>query len=382
MSEATDATDAMPGPGELAGLEFWWRDHQVWLEQCGYMLRPRYKPDWIPSWTADPTIRYMCEDSIPLSGGETIDATRMEDGALVILKVISKTEHPHEASIFQYLSSPELASDPRNRCIPLLDQLSPPDDEDSLIFVMKFMRLFDSPRFETFGEVVQFFGQIFEGLQFMHHHRVAHRDCNSTNIMMDGQHLFPEGFHPQFYVNKRDAFERAKYCTRTERPVRYYFIDFGISRKFEPGEETREYPIEGGDASVPEFEVYKAMSTPSKPDKLDPFPTDIYYLGNLIRTEFIEGFPPMNIPRKYGFGFMKKLVSDMVQDDPTKRPDIDEVVARFDKIQRRLSSWKLRSRVVKEGEITPVHLGRVARHWWRRVKFILNRVPAIPSPKP
>ncbi|KAJ7680929.1 hypothetical protein DFH06DRAFT_1077918 [Mycena polygramma] len=379
----------MPGPGELAGLEFWWRDHQVWLEKCGYMLRPRYKPDWIPSWTADPTIRYMCEDSIPLSGGETIDATRMEDGALVMLKVISKAEHPHEASIFQYFSSPELASDPRNRSIPLLDQLSPPDDEDKVIFVMKLMRIFDSPRFDTFGEVVEFFHQIFEGLQFMHHHRVAHRDCNSTNILMDGQHLFPGGTHPQFYVNKPDAFEKAKHCTRTQRPVKYYFIDFGISCKFEPGEDTREYPIEGGDASVPEFEIYKTMGDPSKVEKLDPFPTDIYYLGNLIRTEFIEvksrrrqGFPPMGIRPKYGFGFMKSLVSDMVQDDPTKRPTIDEVVARFDKIQSSLSSWKLRSRIVKKGGFNPWHLGRVARHWLRRVEYIVTQVPAIPSPKP
>jgi hypothetical protein len=30
--------------------ERWWRDHQPWLERCGYFLRPRYRQDWIPSW--------------------------------------------------------------------------------------------------------------------------------------------------------------------------------------------------------------------------------------------------------------------------------------------------------------------------------------------
>lgn len=30
--------------------EVWWRDHQKWFQECGYMLRPRYMPDWKPSW--------------------------------------------------------------------------------------------------------------------------------------------------------------------------------------------------------------------------------------------------------------------------------------------------------------------------------------------
>lgn len=30
--------------------ERWWRALQPWLEQCGYLLRARYREDWIPSW--------------------------------------------------------------------------------------------------------------------------------------------------------------------------------------------------------------------------------------------------------------------------------------------------------------------------------------------
>ena len=56
----------------LDELEFFWRDHQKWLEKCGYMLRPRYKPDWQPSWLAideqGKTVElkkwYQCEDSL------------------------------------------------------------------------------------------------------------------------------------------------------------------------------------------------------------------------------------------------------------------------------------------------------------------------------
>jgi hypothetical protein len=35
-----------------------------------------------------------------------------------------------------------------------------------------------------------------------------------------------------------------------------------------------------------------------------------------------------------GFEFMEALVADMVQDDPTKRPTMDEVVTRFSDIKR------------------------------------------------
>lgn len=30
--------------------EFWWRDHFLWLKEKGYLLRPRYDPEWVASW--------------------------------------------------------------------------------------------------------------------------------------------------------------------------------------------------------------------------------------------------------------------------------------------------------------------------------------------
>jgi hypothetical protein len=44
--------DNQPGrqPGDLNELETWWVERQEALEAVGYMLRPRYRPGWIPSW--------------------------------------------------------------------------------------------------------------------------------------------------------------------------------------------------------------------------------------------------------------------------------------------------------------------------------------------
>lgn len=47
---------------------------------------------------------------------------------------------------------------------------------------------------------------------------------------------------------------------------------------------------------------------------------------------------------------MASLVADMVQDDPSRRPTIHEVVNRFDRIQRSISWWTLQSRLVYNKE--------------------------------
>ena len=50
---------------ELSAAEVFWRDHQSWLQDCGYMLRPRYMPDWKPSWP-DKAHMMDYEDAQPL----------------------------------------------------------------------------------------------------------------------------------------------------------------------------------------------------------------------------------------------------------------------------------------------------------------------------
>jgi hypothetical protein len=52
---ATTASKPVLMPGiidrtVLIPIEAFWRGHQKWLQDCGYMLRPRYVPGWQPSW--------------------------------------------------------------------------------------------------------------------------------------------------------------------------------------------------------------------------------------------------------------------------------------------------------------------------------------------
>jgi hypothetical protein len=100
------------------------------------------------------------------------------------------------------------------------------------------------------------------------------------NIMMDATPLYPIPYHPCVPTMRRDYKGKAKHKTRTRCPVKYYFIDFGLSRRYDADVIPLEDPIRGGDKTVPEFQ--------NSDEPRNPFPTDVYYLGNVIRGYFTE----------------------------------------------------------------------------------------------
>jgi hypothetical protein len=46
--------------------------------------------------------------------------------------------------------------------VPIYDVLQVLDEDDRVLLVMPLLREYSSPRFDTFGEAVDFFKQIFE----------------------------------------------------------------------------------------------------------------------------------------------------------------------------------------------------------------------------
>lgn len=96
------------------------------------------------------------------------DATRVADGTVVAMKRVRRSECPYEVDIGRRLSSEPLASDVHNHCVRVLDVLRLPDDPDLELLVMPFLRPFNSPKFITIGECVDFFAQIFDVIQSLH----------------------------------------------------------------------------------------------------------------------------------------------------------------------------------------------------------------------
>ncbi|KAL5536313.1 hypothetical protein ACEPAF_134 [Sanghuangporus sanghuang] len=181
-------------PFDLNSGERWWRDRYSFLMKYGYQLRPRFRPGWTPTWVRKKRDPLLCEDGYRNFHPKVIDAVRVSDGTKVAIKRVPR--RCDELPILKYLTSEEMLRDPRNHAVPLLDVFS--EDDDAYIFiVMPLLINFSILPFTSVDEVVDFMRQMLEGLSFLHDNNVAHRDCSTLNIMMDGT--------PYVLVNQYDG---------------------------------------------------------------------------------------------------------------------------------------------------------------------------------
>ena len=97
-------------------------------------------------------------------------------------------------------------------------------------------------------------------------------DCIYENILMDASGMFPEGFHPVLTLFTPDIQTIAKCVPRRDAspPVKYYFIDYGISSHFAPGQLRLVVGHHGIDQTVPELSCTQLY---------DPFKVDIFLIG-------------------------------------------------------------------------------------------------------
>ena len=96
--------------------------------------------------------------------------------------------------------------------------------------------------------------------------------------MFEPSGMYPKGFHPVKRNRNRDFKGKATAYTRTQRPPRYLLIDLGLSRWY-PKRDITDEPLHGEDRSAPELKSQNWSN---------PFNTDIYYIGNLVRDEFMR----------------------------------------------------------------------------------------------
>jgi hypothetical protein len=184
--------------------------------------------------------------------------------------------------------------------------------------------------------------------------------------MMDPTSLYPNSYHPIKTDRNRNFTGEARHFTRTQMPPKYYFVDFGISRRYDIGAVPLEPVIRGGDKSVPEHRTG---------DPCNPFPTDVYYVGNMIRQEFLKvsNLPwhivPCFIPfqRKRNFDFMAPLVNKMVAEDPNSRPTMGVVVTTFAETKKLLGPRTLAARVADRNEFFPFSIARDIFHLGKHI---------------
>ncbi|KAJ3966643.1 kinase-like domain-containing protein [Lentinula raphanica] len=337
----------------LSVYDKWWIKHFEYFKDHGYMMRPRYRPGWKPSYNPEKVFEKLdAEDGQEMIHGDVMDALRMSDSLVVALKLVKVSTG--ETRMATFFSNDTNNHNPRNHCVRILEVLPLPDEDDKKILVMTWMRPIMDPRFRTIGEGVQFFKEMIEGLQYMHENNVAHRDCSINNVAMDANAMYNRTFHP---INTKKRYDWS-----------------GKSRLYDPSRSRpHEYALRSGGYMPPEG----LEGTPC-----DPFATDVFLLGNLIRTSFLDGDPELFEPGVSGFEFLRPLVMDMIAEDPSKRPTMDEVSSRFSQIVDRLSWWKLRSRAIKNSEYILSKPFRATYHILWTISMLVLLKPAIPCPKP
>ncbi|THH31343.1 hypothetical protein EUX98_g2857 [Antrodiella citrinella] len=366
-SRSTRTGSALPEYETLSIPEQEWCKFQPYLRAHDLELRSRYQPGWIPSWKGTNKNPRDCDDGPPRSAVFAEIDAKLSNDKMVTVKYVSSCMHPNEVSVVEYFNSPDLRKDRNNHCIPLvLEPLH--HSKDTSFLVSPLLRTYDNPRFSTIGEFVEFIDQSFKGLNFMHDHNVAYR-CATMELMMEPAPLFPDMFHPLATDRSRDLKHRARRTTRTRKPTRYYFTDFGNSEKYKTDTERTASPLLGlsKELQPPEF---KQSNEPR-----DPFPTDVYYLGLMLRRELLEKY--------HGLEFLESLVRDMTEEDPAARPTMQGVVKMFEHIRAALSRPTLRSRLIRKNEADRSFLVRISRqvqHAFRTMEYKMRGLDPIPTP--
>ncbi|KLO13855.1 hypothetical protein SCHPADRAFT_889747 [Schizopora paradoxa] len=329
--------DTEAGKYDLSESEKWWRDRNQILEDHGYELRPRLKPDWTPSWNGTDRDPRWCEDKLNSHDRKVIDAVRKSDGIDVALMNIQRTSH--ERDVFQHLADAQRASGKDHHVVQLLDSFEDEREPNLVFLVMPRLHDFEWPPFEYVSELVDLFRHLLEALVFMHSKNVAHRDCSLGNIMMDAPSMFPNGVHPCDFTRDRTGEERVRIIPRHKAsgPINYYFIDFGISRLYEEDEAHLVVGNDGADQDIPEM---------SDIDEYDPFPADVFLLGNVFKKYFI--------PMYKNIDFLSPLANAMTAEKPEDRPTAADAQKQLQTLISSLGFFTLRHRLIKtEDEKAP-----------------------------
>ncbi|KAF9038386.1 hypothetical protein BDZ89DRAFT_945821 [Hymenopellis radicata] len=305
-------------------LEGYWFQHQPFLEQSGYLLRSKFRPDsqWL-ELSEKERRNHPADDPIH-HNPFIMDATRAHDGKPVMLKSLSTKRSPKELEIALFFSAPERKDDPQNHCVPVWDVLQSPFDPKSQIIVMPRLYPMDQPRFDAVGEAIDAIRQTFEGLEYMHRHHVAHRDISILNMMMDARELYPHGHHPVHAWATPSHTRISKHLTRTHIWPRYYIIDFDLSQRFD-------------NDSIP-----ASLTVPNRHNRrgfFNPFPADVYALAFVLTDDLAlvtwNYYPPLH--------FLRPLWDRMLQKDAELRPTMAEALEQLCLLcTPRPSSWHLR----------------------------------------
>ncbi|TFY54532.1 hypothetical protein EVJ58_g8807 [Rhodofomes roseus] len=278
---------------QLTEQEETWSLRQFMFRCHGYMLRPRLRPGWMPSWRlageyANP---FHFEDSKALPKYRSdvvrgaIDAKRISDGKLVHIKCIKSKSAEHQIAKM-------LLGDDATNTMPVIDVFESEDNHKDAFIVTPFLRSADSPPFESVDDILDCGEQLLENLVALHAKGIAHRSITMRDLALDASPLYPQGFHPVQDDCLPDAVTPTSPLSRRRARVSYYIINFSTAMRMpEPYDRTKpamldvgRYAWHGRSATPPELvAVNMGLRT-----QYNPFLLDVWLLGCAFNRMFAQ----------------------------------------------------------------------------------------------
>ncbi|KAJ7231722.1 hypothetical protein B0H12DRAFT_206692 [Mycena haematopus] len=325
--------------------EQFWADSYKFLLSRDCQLRPRYHPEWVPSWYPERTSTWSLsgwrvgEDFFVNYNTNVLDAVCIKDSQKVVLKRVNE----NELKVFRDLDA--LRSDARNHTIPLLDVFPFPGTEWTFV-VMPYCRRFNSPPFHCRNEFVDAMRQYIEGLQFMHEHNIAHFDIAIQNMVTEESRLVPKGSHwyrPHSHSGFLGHFFSWKNRCSLRPALQYYYIDFGLSIHFPGGKESartagtlRTFPM------IPEL---------SNTVPYNPFYVDLFQLG-LAMSRIIDVYPALED--------FRIVAASLTVDDPHARATLEDALKQLNCVCDQMSPSLRRKRIWEKGITRRKKVTRIA----------------------
>lgn len=173
---------------------------------------------------------------------------------------------------------------------------------------------------------------------------------------MDGSPLYLEGFNPA-HQHRHPTLRR--YAKRKRRlyasPVKYYFIDFGLSvmENEEWGSDPKRwFGSDGHEQSASELLHYSTV-TP-----YDAYLLDVFILGKVFERSLLEVGITITITlsllmhsqRYSNIDILRPIVEGMTREPPEERMALEDAIAMLTTARRSLNIFRLRGRLHPKGE--------------------------------
>ncbi|KAJ7746337.1 hypothetical protein B0H16DRAFT_1726516 [Mycena metata] len=164
------------------------------------------------------------------------------------------------------------------------------------------------PYINTVREFTEFLQQMLEGLVFLHYNNIAHRAISKNHMVLDAS---------------RDQSVPHWKSRTVAGPMKYYFIDFGLSVQF-PSRDARKL-VTGVSDLIPEV---------SDTVPYDPFKVDVWFIAGFI-VDYLEILYA-------GLDYLVPLARKLRHHDPTRRPDARDALKLFQSLVSKMSEEELK----------------------------------------